>query len=1081
MTDSTFITNEGEDTLENRFKQLIPNTKFFDCLVGYFYPSGFFRIYKELEEVEKIRILIGIGTSQQTIDMLSKARAFQTKLRDSSQEIKKELDNKIETEYAESKENELDIEEGTQKFIDWITSGKLEIKAYPDQNMHAKLYIFTSRGGGFGDVGRVITGSSNLTESGLNRPFEFNSVLKNKEDYENILKKFEKLWESSVDVSERFVQTIKTKTWINSDISPYHLFLKFLYEYLRERIDEDKSRLNVDRFRPKNFIEFKYQTDAVKEAREKLLEYGGVFIADVVGLGKTYIATMLAKELEIVDGINAGTFVIAPPVLLDENNPGSWVRAFNDFGIARRDFCSRGKLEEDGIKKAKQAKTIIIDESHGFRNESTQMYEHLYRICKGKRVILVSATPLNNTPLDILAQLKLFQNVRKSTFPSPEVRDLEAFFKKLQYRLNGLDRQTHKEQYLETIKENAREIRQKVLRHVMIRRTRASIVKYYGKDLEKQGLKFPSVEDPKPIIYQFDEKLDKIFNETLDLIVNDKFHYSRYKPLTYLIDQSKLTNLEKGSQQNMGVFMKGVLLKRLESSFFAFKNSINRFITSYELFIKAYNSGHVYFSKKNINKILECIDSGDEDGLQYLLDNEKAKDYPRYDEKEKELFKKSFISDLEEDLQILRKIKENWASIDYDPKLDEFIKRLNSDDILKKNKLIVFTESKETAEYLEDELAKANIKQVKSFSSVSDDSVRREVIDNFDARNTDRKTIRVLVTTDILAEGVNLHRSNIVINYDIPWNPTKMMQRVGRINRVDSKHEKIYTYNFFPAGPVNESIKLTQAAEAKINAFIEMLGNDAKLLTDEEIKSHDLFVKLNSSNTLNDEGESDDIELKWLIFLRNIRDNHPDLYDKIIKLPKKARTGKKTNRVENDSVVTFFRKGKLKKIFLTNHHDKQKELDLSEAVDLLDCTEGVKPAPIDKRYYDYIEHNKEAFDDVFEQEVDKINGSGRSNEYKLIKHLKVLLNDKTLSDEDSDYLQEVIQLVNGEMDANKIKKLTNLIVKTKVTNADKVLAILKDEKDGIPPEYFEKNPVNSADITGPKEVILSEFLIGENK
>jgi len=373
MADPTFITNEGENTLENLFNQLIMNTKLFDCLVGYFYPSGFFRIYKELEGVDKIRILIGIGTNQQVYDMLSRSKANQLKLSDSSTEIKRELDNKIVTEFETSKDS-LEVEQGTKKFIEWINSGKLQIKAYPDQNMHTKMYIFTSKGGGFGDEGRVITGSSNLTEAGLNKNLEINVVLKRKEEYDWASQKFESLWKSAIDVSERFVQTINHRTWINSDISPYHLFLKFLYEYLKERIDEDLEKLRDDDYKPENFMDLRYQLDAVRDAKSKLLEYGGVFISDVVGLGKTYIATMLAKELELVDGRNAGTLVIAPPVLLDENNPGSWNKAFNDFGIRRRDFCSRGMLDK-AVEKAKDYKTIIIDESHGFRNESTQMYE----------------------------------------------------------------------------------------------------------------------------------------------------------------------------------------------------------------------------------------------------------------------------------------------------------------------------------------------------------------------------------------------------------------------------------------------------------------------------------------------------------------------------------------------------------------------------------------------------------------------------------------------------------------------------------------------------------------------------------
>jgi superfamily II DNA/RNA helicase len=1068
MVDTTFITNKGEDTLENHFKTFLKNTKEFSCLVGYFYASGFFRIYKDLENVEEIRVLVGINTNRQTFDMLSNAREHQLKLKDSTSEIKKEIENNIIHEYEESRDT-LEVEEGTKKFIDWIISGKLKIRASPNQDMHGKIYIFTSKGGGFGDEGRVITGSSNLTDKGLNRPNEINKVEKRKEDYEWALNYFNQIWNSAIDVSERFVQTIKQKTWINSDISPYYLFLKFLYEYLKERVDEDLEKLRDDDYKPENFMELRYQLDAVRDAKAKLLEYGGVFISDVVGLGKTYIATMLAKELELVDGKNAGTLVIAPPVLLDENNPGSWKKAFWSFGIRRGEFCSRGMLDK-AVEKSKDYKTIIIDESHGFRNESTQMYEDLFRICRGKKVILVSATPLNNSPMDILSQVKLFQNARKSTLPNPEVRDLESFFKKLQARLNGLDRQNDKDQYLEIVKQNAKEIREKVLKYLMIRRTRRSIEKYYSDDLKQQGLKFPKIEDPRPIIYKFDEKLDKIFNKTLDLIINT-FHYSRYKPLFYLKNQKQLSNLEKGSQRNMGTFMKGVLLKRLESSFHAFKNSINRFIQSHEYFIQAYEKGHVYFSKKYLNKIIECIESEDDVLLQELIDSEKAKDYNAED------FTSEFIKDLKEDLDTLKEIQSLWKDINYDPKLEEFERRLSNDEILKKSKIVVFTESKETAEYLEEKL-KSSLKNIRAFSSASEEDLRKEIMENFDARKADKKTIRVLVTTDILAEGVNLHRSNVVINYDIPWNPIKMMQRVGRINRVDSIHDKIYTYNFFPAGPVNENIKLTEAAEAKINAFIEMLGNDAKLLTDEEIKSHDLFVKLNSAETITNEGgEEDDTELKWLTFLRKIRDNNKPLYETIIRLPKKARTSKKSNSKEN-GVITFFRKGRLKKIFLTDRNNAHKELDLAEAVKILECDEKIKPCVLDKAFYDYLERNKEAFDAIFEIEENKIDGKGRSNEFKIIKKIKWVSEQAEITDSQRDYLDSIMQLMaEGGMPKPTIKRISAKIMSE--INPIKILAHL-ESKENIPEEYFEKNPVSSADISGPKEVILSEYLIGGN-
>jgi len=1065
MADTTFITNKGEDTLENHFKTLMKNTKFFSCLVGYFYASGFFKIYKELEDVEKIKVLVGINTNQQTFDMLSASRSNQLTLKDSTSEIKKELENKIISEYETSKDT-FDVEEGTKKFIDWIKSGKLEIRASPNQDMHGKIYIFTSKGGGFGDEGRVITGSSNLTDAGLNRANEINKVEKRKEDYEWALKYFDNLWESSVEVSEKYVQTINNKTWLNGNISPYHLFLKFLYEYLKERIDEDLEQLGEDGYKPESFMDLRYQLDAVKDAKNKLLEYGGVFLSDVVGLGKTYIATMLAKELEFTDKDNAGTLVIAPPVLLDEENPGSWKRAFWDFGIRRGKFCSRGMLDKLNKEDIEKYKTVIIDEAHGFRNEATGMYEELFRICKGKKVILVSATPLNNTPIDLLSQIKLFQNSRKSTLPNPEVRDLESFFKRLQAKLKGLDRLEDKNKYLEIVKENANEIREKILKYLMVRRTRTSIERYYGDDLKQQNLKFPEVVDPEPIIYKFDKELDRIFNETLDLVIN-KFSYARYTPLLYLVNQKQLSNLEKGSQKNMGAFMKGILLKRLESSFFAFKKTIDRFINSHERFIEAYDKGKVYLSKKHVNKILDHLDNEDFDAIQELVDNEKAKEYVSSD------FNKDFICDLKSDFETLKKIQILWKDINYDPKLEEFERRLSKDPILKKSKVIVFTESRETAEYLEEKLSSTLKDKVRAFSSHSENAIRKEIIENFDARKGKKDTIRLLITTDILSEGINLHKSNVVINYDIPWNPTKMMQRVGRINRVDSKHDKIYTYNFFPAGPINDPLKLKEAAEYKINAFIEMLGNDAKLLTNEEIKSHDLFVKLNSKKILiGDEDESEDLELKYLTELREIRDKNPELYNKIKKLPKKSRTSRKFLEKKN-CMITFFKKGKLRKIFLVNGNGEPDELDLAEAVNIFKCDKKTKSIPLDRRFYDYLEKNKEAFDSVFDIEELKVEGRGRSNDFRLVKKIKAILKSPEFSDEDKDYLQDIITLlVDGAMAKPTVKKTWN-DVKSEL-NPVKILTKVKMH---VPEEYFKENPVSSADTSGPKEVILSEYLV----
>ena len=206
----------------------------------------------------------------------------------------------------------------------------------------------------------------------------------------------------------------------------------------------------------------------------------------------------------------------------------------------------------------------------------------------------------------------------------------------------------------------------------------------------------------------------------------------------------------------------------------------------------------------------------------------------------------------------------------------------------------MFTESKETAEYLAGNVNKAFKNQAICFTGGSGEATRDTVTRNFDAKaKHPENKYRILISTEVLSEGVNLHRSNVVINYDIPWNPTRMMQRVGRINRVDTKFDTIYTFNFFPTRQSNDELKLREAAEAKINAFLTLLGGDAALLTEgEPIGSHELFDRLVSKKTITGEDEGETSELKYLTLIKDIRDNDPDLFEKIKRLPKKARSGK---------------------------------------------------------------------------------------------------------------------------------------------------------------------------------------------
>jgi len=1070
-SDLTFITNEENKSLLDRFKVLIKDTRLFDVLVGYFYTSGFHALYKSLESTEKIRILVGISTNKEVLRLIRESKnPAQSRIQFSHTEVKQEFEAAVISEMEQS-EDLATVEEGIQKFIDWLQCGKLEIRAYPTQNIHAKLYILTFNEGDR-DVGRVITGSSNFTQAGLVDNMEFNVELKTRADYEFALQKFNELWKDAVDVKNRFIETIQTKTWLNRNIKPYELYLKFLYEYFKDELSQT-GEIFI-KYLPQEFKEFGYQKQAVLNAKKILEEYGGVFLSDVVGLGKTYMAAMLAGQLD------GRTLVVAPPPLLNKNNPGSWPNVFSDFHIPA-DFESIGKLEAILKRGVEKYTNVIIDEAHRFRTETTIGYELLAQICRGKRVILVTATPYNNSPRDILNQIKLFQNPRNSTIPN--VSDLERFFIRLEKKLKAIDKQKNYEDFLRTVKENAKEIRENVLKHLMVRRTRSEIERYFSEDIKMQNLKFPETQAPIPLFYQLNQEEDEIFNETIHLITKN-FKYARYTPLLYY--KGKITQPEEISQRNMGKFMKILLVKRLESSFYAFRNSVNRFIRSYEIFIREFDKGNVYVSKKHIYKVFELLENDDDEAVLQLIDEGKAK---RYDSQN---FKEEFRDDLKSDLEILRRIKSLWENVKRDPKLLKLLKELQENKILKNRKLIIFTESRDTAEYLSEKIMMDNSSKahVLCYHGSSGEAIRDKVIDNFDARaRLQKDDYMILVSTEVLAEGVNLHRSNVVINYDIPWNPTRMMQRVGRINRVDTKFDKIYTFNFFPTTQSEDEIQLRKTAESKINAFLTLLGGDAAILTEgEPVSSHELFNRLISKEAVSGEEGFEESELKYLNIIKEIRNKDPGLFERIKRLPKKARSGKLSENY-GGSLLTFFRLGKLQKFFLAGEQANSPddtcktqdalELDFITAAKIFECPANEKNEKLSRDFYELLHKNKQAFEKATSEE-EEVSGHkrGRDSGAQVLKILKATLKTaQRFTEDQEDYLKKVIkQLEKGAIPKQTTKKALKALqdLNQDLTNPVRVLAVIQFT---IPERLLESHYAEySRRLSGRREVILSLYL-----
>ena len=302
---------------------------------------------------------------------------------------------------------------------------------------------------------------------------------------------------------------------------------------------------------------------------------------------------------------NAYKLFICPPVLVDY-----WKSVLQEFGVSRYDVESLGKLDKIVARGAEKYTYIFIDEAHRFRNSDTESFTLLHQICRQKKVILISATPINNYTSDIENQLYLFQPKNNGTING--VKNIELFFRNLNHNLSGLCKGTP--EYIKQLRINSTIIRDRLLREVMIRRTRTEIEQYYKNDLKLQGLSFPKVGAPGKIIYMFEADTDEAFNETMGVIRN--FKYARYTPLLYLKDSSKYSTM-LAAQKNMGGFMKSILVKRLESSFYAFRCTLDRFVESYEKFIKMVDSGEIYISKK-VN-VYDLLDDGNTEKLLAIM------------------------------------------------------------------------------------------------------------------------------------------------------------------------------------------------------------------------------------------------------------------------------------------------------------------------------------------------------------------------------------------------------------------------------------------------------------------------------
>jgi len=905
-----FFTNQDDNSLLKKFEGVFTNIesiRHFDALVGYFRASGYFKVRPFLNKIPKIRILVGINVDQITKKYHDKGQLYIENPEDTKADFLTEtIKNIQEADYDEA------TEKGILQFIDDLTSGKIELRAHPNKKIHAKVYIF--RPANFNEYApcEVITGSSNLTDAGLGANpasnYEFNVSLRDYEDVKFATDEFERLWGESVPILQAEAERIKNGSYIRDNFTPFELYIKMLIEYFGKRVDYDPY--NIDLLLPSKYIRLKYQSDAANQGYSILMKHNGFILADVVGLGKTIIACMIIKKFIYENGTHTKVLVVVPPAIED-----GWRRTVKDFELDNHfTFITLGSLHKIldrnnySYPNPEDIDLVVVDESHKFRNDYTEMYLALQEICKmpraraaengdsRKKVILISATPLNNRPQDIENQLYLFQDRRNSTLEN--IRNLQEYFKPIneQYKKLAYEKKLN----IKKLKALFQKLRDDVVEPLVIRRTRTDIEsnKEYLEDLEVQGIKFPKVDDPIPLYYELDGKLSELFFDTVSLITNldedgnkiDGLGYYRYRAIEFLTkeeDKKMYGNVESISGR-LSAIMKTLLVKRLESSFYAFTQSLSRFQKAIDNMLMMFEENRIFIAPDlDINDLLE-------QGLSYDAIEEKINEKGGKNRAySKDDFKNTFVDLLKQDKVKVDELIERWKKVKKDPKLIEFTKQIQ-EEFFKPNqnisgKLIIFSESKETAEELTLKLTKITKKKVLTVSAENRKYVENTIRDNFDSNLEEEKwqnDFDIIITTEVLAEGINLHRSNVIVNYDVPWNSTRLMQRIGRVNRIGSRADKIYVYNFYPSAHGDAQIHLVNNALRKLQAFHTAFGEDNKVFSILEEKGEGALF---GNKIQKEESEI----LKYLNELRDFRKKHPKIFNDIAKIPNKARCGRK--------------------------------------------------------------------------------------------------------------------------------------------------------------------------------------------
>jgi len=827
-----------------------------DITVGFLFLSGLKEIKGELKQFfengGEMRIVIGNVMQDKTYEQLVYAYNSIERVKKIQNKNMFSNDDRIEPnadvyrrqvgEMGHTKENE----EIALLLRNWLESGQLKLRIYTQEYMHAKTYIFHA---GRSGVSFGLVGSSNLSLSGLMANTELNAPVA-LGHYRTLSRWFEDIWNQAEDFAPTLIEVIK-KSWADPEYlpPPYEVFIRGLYELFRDVIDTDTKGMYITTLFSRLY---QFQIDAAKRAIAIAKRYGGVLISDVVGLGKTYIACATAHDLSLRNLYSGKPYRVA--VICPRQLVSYWENMLASFNIEGKVF-SAGLLSIDDERSENRRKmldyirdkagVVIVDEAHKYANTETLSYKTLKKALVGKQAIMLTATPYRKTYRDIINIIQLFIHD-----PKPPFQVAARSWSELSDMI-----------------QEGRIPPSYVLREIMVRRTRYDIIRLYGGkenciDFGERTLCFPerrlrtltySISDVYDLesIPDVVKKLTKgrrSVGDVYELLVEGirNMTYARFNLYNYVLpDYRKVRPYSELSQAgNLKGITRMLFLKRLESSWYAFYRTVERSLIISKNFIKFVRRG-VVPAGEDFEEVLLNLQEGDPKELSYPeVDAEISRIGVKYDAKNFKMDK--LIEDVQRDVEILEAmfelVKPLKERFEVNPKEDNKLHKLvqQIEELMEKQnqKIIIFSEYSETVEWIYRALEKLGYTNKWRIAAITSKTKNiNEYVRRFAPRANNYATddpLDILIATDVLSEGLNLQDANVVINYDLHWTPIKLIQRIGRVDRIGSEHDVVFIFNFFPETRLDANLGLLEKVRERVREFGLALGSDGKILEEQE-------------------------------------------------------------------------------------------------------------------------------------------------------------------------------------------------------------------------------------------------------